>query len=173
MRPVIDGIDLLRDMADDLLGLDPPQFFRQPALSRGGNLVVGRCSCGDAGCGAVRVDVEVADRCVTWQFGTERSYHFELQQYLECIERASLNTSWESVGRTVERLVSSVDFLRMADLGYRFEWACTRITRACVTLSFSKDGKQRLFQVEWDDRRAENAEQQVRLWAAKYVEPGI
>jgi hypothetical protein len=40
-------------------------------------------------------------------------------------------------------------------------------------LSFSKDGKQRLFQVEWDDRRAENAEQQVRLWAAKYVEPGV
>ncbi len=173
VRPVIDGIDLLRDMADDLLGLDPPQLFRQPALSRGGNLVVGRCSCGDAGCGAVRVDVEVADRFVTWQFGTERSYHFELQQYLECIERASLNTSWESVGRTVERLVSSVDFSRMADLGYRFEWASTRITRACVNLSFSKDGKQRLFQVEWDDRRAENAEQQVRLWAAKYVEPGI
>jgi len=173
VRPVIDGIDLLRDMGDDLLGLDPPQLFRQPALSRGGDLVVGRCSCGDAGCGAVRVDVEVADRSVTWQVGTERTYHFELQQYLECIERASRNTSWESVGRTAERLVSLVDFSRMADRGYRFEWASTRITRACVTLSFSKDGKQRLFQVEWDDMRAEDAEQQVRLWAAQYVEPSV
>jgi hypothetical protein len=42
----------------------------------------------------------VAHRHVTWQFGTERTYHFELQQYLECVERASLNTSWESVERT-------------------------------------------------------------------------
>ena len=121
----------------------------------------------------VLVDVAVAGRRVTWQFGTERAYHFELHQYLECFERASLNTTWESVGRTAERLVSSIDFTKLSDQGYRFEWASTRITRARVTLSFSKDGKQRLFGVEWDDRRAEDAEQQVRSWAAHYAEPGI
>src|SRR5260370_41532648 len=104
VRPVIDGIDLLRDLADDSLGIDPPQCFRQPALGSSGNLLIGRCSCGDVGCGAVRVDIAVADRRVTWQFGTERAYHFELQQYLQCFERASLNTTWESVGRTAERL---------------------------------------------------------------------
>jgi hypothetical protein len=173
VRPVIDGIDLLRGLADDSLGIDPPQFFRQPALGRGGNLLIGRCSCGDVGCGAVRVDVAVTDRRVTWQFGTERTYHFELQQYLDCFERASLNTTWESVGRTAERLVSSIDFARLSDQGYRFEWASTRITRACVTLCFSKDGMQRLFGVEWDDRRAEDAEQQVRRWTAHYAEPGV
>jgi hypothetical protein len=173
VRPVIDGIDLLRDFADDSLGIDPPQFFRQPALGRRGKLLIGRCSCGDVGCGALRVDVAVADRRVTWQFETEGAYHFELQQYLECFERASLNTAWESVGRTAERLVSSIDFGRLSDQGYQFEWASTRITRASVTLCFVKDGKQRLFGVEWDDRRAVDAEQQVRNWAAHYAEPEI
>jgi len=173
VRPVIDGIDLLRALADDSLGIDPPQFFRQPALGRGGKLLIGRCSCGDVGCGPVLVDVAVADQRVTWQFGTERACHFELQQYLECFQRASLNTSWESVGRTAERLVSAIDFLRLSDHGYRFEWASTRITRGCVTLSFTKDGTQRLFQVEWDDQRAEDAEQQVRRWAAHYAEAGV
>jgi hypothetical protein len=173
VRPVIDGIDLLRAFADDSLGIDPPQFFRQPALGRGGKLLIGRCSCGDVGCGPVLVDVSVADRRVSWQFGTERAYHFELHQYLECFEHASLNTTLESVGRTAERLVSSIDFATLSDQGYRFEWASTRITRACVTLCFSKDGKQRLFGVEWDDRRAEDAEQQVRRWAAHYAEPGV
>jgi hypothetical protein len=173
VRPVIDGIDLLRALADDSLGIDPPQFFRQPALGRGGKLLIGRCSCGDVGCGPVLVDVAVANRRVTWQFGTERAYHFELHQYLECFERASLNTTWESVGRTAERLVSSIGFEKLSDQRYRFEWASTRITRACVTLCFSKGGKQRLFGVEWDDRRAEDAEQQVRRWAAHYAEPGV
>jgi hypothetical protein len=173
VRPVIDDIDLLRAFADDSLGIDPPQFFRQPALGRGGKLLIGRCSCGDVGCGPVLVDVAVADQRVSWQFGTERAYHFEMQQYLQCFERASLNTTWESVGRTAERLVSSIDFARLSDQGYRFEWASTRITRACVTLCFLKGGMQRLFGVEWDDRRAEDAEQQVRRWVAHYAEPGV
>ena len=173
VRPVIDGIDLLRAFADDSLGIDPPQFFRQPALGRGGKLLIGRCSCGDVGCGPILVDVAVADQRVSWQFGTEPAHHFELQQYLDCFECASLNTTWESVGRTAERLVSSIDFARLSDQGYRFEWASTRITRACVTLCFLKEGKQRLFGVEWDDRRAEDAEQEVRRWAAHYAEPGV
>jgi hypothetical protein len=173
VRPVIDGIDLLRDCAGDSLGIDPPQFFRQSALGRKGKLLIGRCSCGDVGCGAIRVDIAVADRRVTWQFEAESTYHFELQQYLECFERASLNTAWESVGRTAERLVSSIDFGRLSDQGYRFEWASTRITRACVTLCFVKDGRQRLFGVDWDDRRAEDAEQQVRSWAAHYAERDV
>jgi hypothetical protein len=98
VRPVIDGIDLLRAFADDSLGIDPPQCFRQPALGRGGKLLIGRCSCGDVGCGPVQVDVSAADRHVIWQVETERAYHFELQQYFECFERASLNTTW-GVGR--------------------------------------------------------------------------
>ena len=170
VRPLIDGIDLLRDFADDSLGIDPPQFFGQPALGRNGKLLIGRCSCGDVGCGAVRVDVAVADRSVTWQCETERVYHFELQQYLECFERASQNTAWESVGRTAERLVSSVDFGRLSDRGYRFVWASTRIAPARVTLCFEKDGRKRLFGVEWDALRAEDAQQKVRSWAAHYAE---
>lgn len=32
VRPVIDDIDLLRDFAEDSLGINPQHFFRQPAL---------------------------------------------------------------------------------------------------------------------------------------------
>jgi len=92
---------------------------------------------------------------------------------LECFERASLNTKWESVGRTAERLVSSIDFGKLSELGYRFEWASTtRINSACVTVCFVKDARQRLFRVEWDGLRAEDAERQVHHWVANYAEPG-
>jgi hypothetical protein len=173
VRPVIDGIDLLRELAEDCLGLDPPQLFQQPALGRNGVLLIGRCSCGDVGCGAFRAEVAVAGERVSWRVGDDHSFTFDKQQYLECFERASQDTTWESVGRTAERLVSSIDLARLSEYGYRFEWTSTRIMQARVTLCFVKEGKQRLFQVEWDDRHAEDAEQQVRLWAAEYGENAV
>jgi hypothetical protein len=114
VRPVIDGVDLLRTLADDSLGIDPPEFFRQPALGHDGTLLIGRCSCGVVGCGNVQVDVAVADQSVTWRLRLDDTYQFELGQYLESFKSASANTAWESVGRTAERLVSSIDFAKLS-----------------------------------------------------------
>lgn len=172
VRPVVNDTDFLRTFADDSLGIDPPEFFRQqPALGIDGKLLIGRCSCGVVGCGDVYVDVSVADKCVIWQVRGGNAYHFDIKQYLDSFERASANTAWESIGRTAERLVSSLDFTNVEKQGYRFEWASTRIARGRVTLSFWNKGtlRQQLFEIGWNERQAEDAEQQVRRWVAQYA----
>lgn len=169
VRPEIDGFDLLRGLADDSLGIDPPEFFRQPSLSSGGELLVGRCSCGVVGCGDVQVDVAVTNQLVTWQVRAAQAYQFELHQYLESVRSAAASTAWESVGRTAERLVSSVDFGRLLQQGYRFDWASTRMARERVTLSFSRQGSQRLFEIGWNGSEPEDAVQRVRHWLAHHA----
>jgi len=169
VRPVVDGADFLRTIVHDSLGVDPPEFFRQPALGVDGKLLIGRCSCGVVGCGDVLVDITVADQCVTWLTQTERAYDFELSRYLDGFKTASEDTAWESVGRTAERLVSSIDFTKLKERGYKFEWASTRIARGRVTLSFSNQEIQRLFEIGWNDQQAEDATTQVRRWVAEYA----
>jgi hypothetical protein len=168
VRPEIDGFDVLRKLADDSLGMDPPEFFRQPALGIGGELLIGRCSCGVVGCGDVQVDVDEVNEIVTWRFRADQAYQFELQQYLESFRSAAASTAWESVGRTAERLVSSIDFGKFVQQGYQLDWASTRIARGRVTLSFSRQGTQRLFEIGWNDQDAEDAVERVRHWLADY-----
>jgi hypothetical protein len=169
VRPVVDDADFLRMFAGDSLGIDPPEFFRQPVLGVGGKLLIGRCSCGVVGCSDVFVDVSVADQGITWQSPASDAHRFDLEQYIDSFKRAAANTAWESVERTAERLVSSLDFTSLEGRGYRFEWASTRVARGRVTLSFLNNGTQRLFEIGWDEQRAEDAEQQVRRWVAQYA----
>jgi hypothetical protein len=169
VRPVVDDADFLRMVAGDCLGIDPPEFFRQPALGASGKLLIGRCSCGVVGCRDVLVDVSVVDQSITWQGPESDAHRFDLEQYLDSFECAATNTAWESVGRTAERLVSSLDFTSLEGRGYRFEWASTRVTRGRITLSFLNNGTQRLFGIGWNEQQAEDAEQQVRRWVAQYA----
>lgn len=169
VRPVVNDADFLRIVAGDSLGIDPPEFFRQPALGVGGKLLIGRCSCGVVGCRDVLVSVSVTGQSITWQGPTSDAHHFDLGQYLESFKSAATNTAWESVGRAAERLVSSLDFANLQGSGYWFEWASTRVARGRVTLSFSNNGTQRLFEIGWNEQQAEDAEQQVRRWIAQYA----
>jgi hypothetical protein len=168
VRPIIDDADLLQLLQEDSLGIDPTELFRQPALGNAGKLLIGRCSCEVVGCGDVIADISVADGFVTWRLGVDQSYRFEIQQYLECFAGAAQDTTWESTGRTAERVVSSLSFEQLEILGYRFQWASTRIRPGFVTLSFSTEGAQRLFEVEWDGLQAKDAEQQVRHWLTQH-----
>ncbi|HZF98722.1 MAG TPA: hypothetical protein VEY92_10885 [Pseudoxanthomonas sp.] len=56
---MVDGMDFLQLDDEDLIGLDPPVFFKQDALLNGGTLFVGRCACGEIGCDNRAITVEI------------------------------------------------------------------------------------------------------------------
>jgi hypothetical protein len=99
-------------MDHSALGLDPVEFFAQAALHGGGTLLIGRCSCGCVGCGDVSVEVFDNVTSVEW-----RTNHlsigrtvFPRHEYMAAIEAGTADYSWETPGRTVERLVRELDF---------------------------------------------------------------
>ena len=149
LRPSIDGRDLL---GNDHLGLDPPEFFRQPALRSHGELLIGRCECGVIGCDDRAVTVERDVNSVCWRLGSGHDLQFAVTDYDAELERAANDFSWESVGRHAERLVNAGLLGAVTSDGYRFRWSSTRIRPDTITLCFDRNGDQRLTDVEWNGK---------------------
>ena len=105
VRPLVDGVDILKLNGADSLGIDPPEFFRQSALLQGGRLLIGRCSCGVMGCDDVYASVVKADGSVTWELSGNLKYKFDPSNYSATIGAAATSTDWESIERTAERIV--------------------------------------------------------------------
>jgi hypothetical protein len=167
VRPLASGLDILESMLEEGdLGLDPPDFFRQPALLQGGQALIGRCSCGVLGCGDQEVDIKVAPDFVRWDMPCGKRFEFDPEQYRSAVVAAASSTSWESMERTAERLVAGLDYSSRAEQGYAFQWASARIRRGQVTLSFSKDGRQVLAEVAWNHSDPEDARERVSRWLA-------
>lgn len=164
IRPFVDGMDFLQPKGKELIGLDPPIFFKQDALLKGGSLFVGRCSCGEIGCDNRVVTVEISDNKVLWREKNCIVAEFPLSEYIETVRRSAQDTTWESPERTAERLVETVDFANLEESGYVFEWASARIGKGKIVLSFSHHGAQCTFDVGWDGMNPEDAQKQVFRW---------
>lgn len=169
VRPEVNGMDILPELEAEALGIDPPEFFAQAELERGGQLLIGRCGCGVVGCADVHIEVSLTDGGYLWHLDSDREYSFESDQYLASVNVAVAYKGWEPIERTAERLVSAIDFTSLAESGYQFEWASARIAKGRITLSFSKAQTQRLFEVGWDAQSPDDAVRQVSRWAANYV----
>jgi hypothetical protein len=143
---VIDGHERIDD---DFLGLDPPGFFVQPALTTQGRLLIGRCTCGCIGCADVDVEVQRADDVVTWIEAAGRRLRFDAEAYDRVIAAARADTSWEDVNRTAERLVDCVLKGMTLNEEFTFQWSSARMNNGQIVLSF--DGpKQKLIKIRWD-----------------------
>jgi hypothetical protein len=163
VRVLIDGIDVLERVDKSSLGLDPVDFFAQRALMASGDLLIGRCGCGCIGCGDE--SVRALHDSVSWQSPHRwiSGVSFTMSAYLEAIAQARADTSWETIDRTAERLVSYLDFSVFERKGMKFVWASARIDQTKMALSFSKGEKQELLFVDWDHRDAAQAEHAVRI----------
>ncbi|WP_175220878.1 hypothetical protein [Achromobacter deleyi] len=166
VRPLATGIDILRSLSPNDRGLDPPEFFGQSALWAGGKLLIGRCSCGVIGCGDQIADVEVCSNQIAWLLAQGRRVVFNKEQYEAALAQGAVSTSWESLERTAERLVSGLDFSKRAERGYVFQWASARINKGQITLSFGVGGRQAIIDVGWNQRDPEDARNSVLLWIA-------
>lgn len=168
---MIDGWDPLGADAE-FIGLDPPEFFGQPALLLGGAVTFARCSCGDIGCGSRAAEVSFSADTVTWQEGQVRLGVFSLPAYTDAIRNAAQDTSWESTARTAERFVRQLDFsgLTSAEFDFVFEFASARIRSGFITLAFRGRQLQRLFEVSWNQTEPEDARRQVAEWLRNFRE---
>lgn len=154
VRILVDGEDWL---GASVLGIDPPEFFTQAALTGGGQLLVGRCDCGCVGCGDVTVQVVRCHEEVGW-FNTQNpSLKFSATQYDATVDWAKNDTAWETPNRTAERLSARVLSGLVLSDGFAFQWASTRVRYGVLSLSFLRQGVQRIIDLPWDGRLPESA----------------
>ena len=131
VRIAVDGIDLISEFSDHSLGIDPPVFFRQEALTSSGKLNIARCECGVPLCDDTDVNTVHEADTVTWnglpetRFG--KSLVFDRAQFLQAVHKASNDHAWETTERTAERCIADLNMALPASHGLRFCWASGRI----------------------------------------------
>lgn len=154
VRILVDEADWL---SDSVLGIDPPEFFAQTELTTGGELLVGRCGCGCVGCDDVTVLVVRDQNEVKWIDSITSALSFSTTQYDLAVHRARFDFAWETPNREAERLAASeLVGIAMPD-GLAFQWASTRIRDNVLSLSFLRDGVQKIVDLRWDGIRPESA----------------
>lgn len=159
IRILIDEEDIL---GEDYLGLDPPAFFNQTNFDQNGELMVGRCSCGCEGCCDFPVTVQVQDNIIQWTNNNGLKLKFDKEKYLNAINSARIDFTWEDINRKVERLTTNILKNSETKSGYRFDWASARIKPQNITLSYSKNGDQKLFDISWDGQTETNIETKAK-----------
>lgn len=150
IRILIDGEDII---GKDFLGPDPPVFLKQANLLKGGYILIGRCTCGEAGCGSCGVTVMLDKDMVLLKDDSGLNLVFDRQAYEYTIEAAKNDHSWEDIKRKVERLTTEILNNSRTKDNYIFDWASARITENKITLSYRKDRFQKLFDIAWDGKR--------------------
>lgn len=154
VRVLIDNSDIL---GQDHLGIDPPEFFGQQNLITDGQILIGRCSCGVVGCDDYSVSVNIFGDKITWTDSSGLNLEFDKSAYVNNISNAQSDHSWENKERRVERL--TLDILKNTKTisDYKFDWTSARIKENVITVSYSKDGQQKLFEYNWDGQTDQSA----------------
>lgn len=155
-RIIIDDADWL---GGHYLGLDPPELVSQFASPGAEHLIVGRCACGCAGCDDVVVEVRRSSDQIEWSKGDCR-ISFDKELYDVELERFSLDRTWDTAGRQVEREVGYIFEHAITADGLSFDWASTRFRPSplnMVSLSFSKGGEQKILEFNWDGTTLQSA----------------
>ncbi|NRT15830.1 hypothetical protein HNP99_002190 [Flavobacterium sp. 28A] len=161
VRILIDEIDFL---GFDYLGIDPPTFFDQNNFDKNGELMIGRCTCGCEGCADYPITVKVDENLIIWTSENELKLTFEKEDYLNVINLGRVDFSWEDLNRKVERLTKNILKNSITEKGYKFDWASARIKLNTITLSYSKNGQQKLFEITWDGKSEDEIETKVKLF---------
>jgi hypothetical protein len=154
VRILIDDSDIL---GKDYLGIDPPEFFAQHNLLASGQILIGRCSCGVVGCADYPVNVNILAHKITWTNKNGLNLEFEKSAYDRILSSAKTDHSWESKERRVERLTSDILKNTKTTNDYKFDWTSARIKENVITVSYSKDGQQKLFEFYWDGQADQSA----------------
>jgi hypothetical protein len=90
VRILIDGMDIL---GKDYLGIDPPMFFEQAGLLETGEILIGRCICGEIECGDYPVDVNKVDGKIIWSDNNGLHLEFDKESYLNTVSIAKTDHS--------------------------------------------------------------------------------
>jgi len=144
---LVDGEDW---MGKEYMGMDPPKLFSQESLLLGGRTIIGRCNCGCEGCDDYEIDVVLLDSSIQWKSTLGYIINFDKSEYFREINSKKNDFTWENSNRTAERLVDKIFLRSKTTDGSLYEWSSARIKEKVIALSFSKDGKQTIFEFQWD-----------------------
>jgi hypothetical protein len=126
-------------------------MLKTELLDKGvGTLIVGRCWTGLVGCHDVHVEVTRTESSVHWSGSGAPSLRFDAAQYDAEVTRFAQDTSWETVGRTVEREIEPLFRGTTIRGGFEFEWVSARNQDGFVHLSFRKGHRQKFLKFRWD-----------------------
>jgi hypothetical protein len=158
------GENLIDRFSKKLMGLDPDQLLVEPCSLRVGKMpriaTIGRCDCGEVGCGSVEVEIRREQTAVKWQsLSSPVEVQFDADQYDAEVERALHDHSWETPDRTVARLIrAAVDKTALESRGFIFSWASGRCRDGMMTvaLTLSPGPYQVLVNLPWDRASIEN-----------------
>ena len=138
-----DGRDLVRSIASGMMGLDPDDILVEPTLlhvdAKPRRATIGRCDCGEVGCGSVEVEVSRQGETVVWSTQPRgQTFSFDAQQYEAEVVRAVADTTWETTDRTAARLIrTGVDHDALARSGLQFSWASGRLRDGKMTAALN------------------------------------
>ena len=173
VRVIIDGQDLIAQFGDDMLGIDPPDFFADQALLQSGALIFARCDCGVVGCGDGTVQTARSDSSVTWgdfcpTIPEITSLIFSRQQFDSAVAAAKNNHDWETTERSAERLIAELDFSYLQDRGLAFCWASGRLDNKKISVCFDLESQyQVVAHVPWDHNTPESGVNVIQKELAK------
>ena len=140
VRPVCDGVDILGQIDRDAIGLYPPDFFAQSALSSGGMLRLGICQCGSEGCADREVEVTHQEGDIYWwsrHTGVLKKWSFDIATYKRAVSLASEDLSWERTADTIYRLLKLEDYSAVLKQGWQFEGGYLMDDGSGVNLCFN------------------------------------
>lgn len=177
-RVLVDEVDLLQKVDATMLGLDPVEFFAQSALHSAGKLFIGRCDCGELGCGSISVDVSRSGSQVEWSMPQTPGtiVVFETAQYDKAIQSGATDVSWETVEKTAERMIGQMDFSSCSHLGLTFRWACGQPSlNDVIELQFLRTTAPNnvTFRVRWNRQDPQDAVAAVKELMKEWEETGV
>jgi hypothetical protein len=162
VRVFVDDEDFLRKHWPEMIGMDPYDILSHDVLAPGNTprgVMIARCSCGVWGCGNVSAQISQEGDTVLWdawmedtEASTSGRLQFDKKLYLQAVERAIEDKSWESPDRTAARLLSTIlDSEMLAANGLSFQWASGRIRKDAFTVSLGHppDCHQILVHTSW------------------------
>jgi len=165
-----DGENLIERFSSGKMGMDPNDLLTEPCPLRadvcGHGVCIGRCSCGDVGCGSLGIQIRRDRDQVLWTASGSPPVRFLATQYNAEVERALRDYTWETPERTAARLISrAVDRSALARRGFEFSWASGRCMDGVMTASLvlTPGPYQVLVNVPWNGQDIESVVSQFKL----------
>jgi hypothetical protein len=165
------GENLIDRFSKKMMGLDPDHLLVEPCPLRANEIArivtIGRCGCGEVGCGSVEVEISREQAAVKWRsLSSPLEVQFDVSQYDAEVERALQDHRWETPDRMAARLIrAAVDKTALGSRGFIFSWASGRCREGMMTvaLMLSPGPYQVLVNLPWDGKSVENIVDQFAL----------
>lgn len=169
VRIFIDGQDLITILDKNSLGRDPVGFLEEKELipsDRPFECIIAKCGCGCIGCSDKTVSITKKQNkiiwnnfspTIPWEIGD--TIEFDADQYQTEVYRALHDHSWETIERTTERKIRTLNFESLTQYHLTMMWASGRLYDDKISVSFWLDNG--LYQVisscPWNKKNPEHA----------------